>query len=385
MKTFTSKQVTTVGAGRWNAGANLYLNVTPNGSRSWVARVSWNKRVREIGIGSVNVCSLAEARAKVLDIKRDIARNIDPTRQRETIPTFKECVDQWLAAKKAEWTTKHYAGTKASLEHHASALFKLPVNEVDVNAILKTLAPIWGTDQVRRVRNRIERVLSYAKAKGYRDGDNPASWKDGLEHTLAKRDPLKKRHFAAMPWPDVPAFMRALRADSSVTARALEFTILCAARTGETFGATFDEFDLNAGTWTLAPARTKQRRQHVVMLSDRAIEIVRGLYEVRRCEYVFPGRRRRSNMSGTVMRCLMKKLGAGQFNVHAFRSSFRDFVFEATEFQGDVAEAALGHIGSNLVERAYKRGSAMSKRKLLAQAWCDFCNSPADNVVRLHA
>ncbi len=224
------------------------------------------------------------------------------------------------------------------------------------------------------MRGRIERVLDAAKARGLRSGENPARWRGHLYHLLPKRVKLQRGHHPAMPWKDVPAFMGRLREREAVAALALEFTILTAARSGEVLGAKWDEFDMVAGVWTVPAARMKPGHQHRVPLSGRAIEILAALEAARMSDYVFPGHKKGRPLSNMSMNMLLRRMGQTEVTVHGFRSSFRDWVGDATNFSSDLAEAALSHVAGDQTDRAYRRGDALERRQALMQASAIFCD-----------
>jgi integrase len=282
-----------------------------------------------------------------------------------------------------QWRSEiHARQWETTLREHAAPLLQLPVSQITTEDVLGVLKPLWGDrrETASRVRSRIEAVLDHAKAKGLRQGENPARWRGHLDHLLPRRQKLERKHHAAMPYAEVPAFMEKLRAIEGTAARALEFCILTAARTGEVLKATPGEFDLDATRWVLQAPRMKGGRRHEVPLSPRAVEIVRQMPEG---DYVFPGRFPGTRMSDGMLDYLLKKrMNVAGATVHGFRSSFRDWAGDCTNHQRDVVESALAHAIENQTEAAYRRNTAIEKRRDLMKAWEAYCGMPpAANVI----
>ncbi len=250
----------------------------------------------------------------------------------------------------------------------------LPVAEVDLEAVLRVLKPIWiATPETgKRLREKIEAILDAATAKGLRQGDNPARWRGHLEHLLPKRPKLAKSHHAAMPYRDLPAFMSKLRSLDTVAALALEFTILTAARSGEVYGCRWEEIDFDGKVWTLLPSRMKAGRQHRVPLSDPAILVLRRIAAIRSNEWVFPGQRAGKPLSHIAMANVLKRLGIENATPHGFRSAFRDWAGNETDFAREVCEAALAHSVGDQAEQSYRREDALEKRRQLMTLWADY-------------
>jgi integrase len=264
----------------------------------------------------------------------------------------------------------------------------LPVQEINVALVMKALEPIWSTkpDTASRVRGRIECILDWAVARGFRAGENPARWRGHLDKLLPARSKVRKvKHHAALPYAEIAAFITDLREREGIAARALEFTILTAARTGEALGARWDEIDLKADMWTVPPDRTKGAREHRVPLSAAARAVIEQMQKIRENDYVFPGDRR-ATLSNMAMDMLLRRMNR-DVTVHGFRSTFRDWVSERTNFQGEIAEAALAHVVGDKVEAAYRRGDLFDKRRRLMNAWAEFCGKgpTVGTVVRLRA
>lgn len=401
---FTAKAVEAISEpGRHSDGGGLYLKVLPNGRRQWVFMYRWDGRQKELGLGpflpveqvkglSYKFVSLADARKKAVSAREAIARGDDPMAARKAdqeIPTFgklaDELIDDWASGFRNE---KHVAQWKMTLgDTYCAALRSKPVNAISTEDVLSVLQKIWQTKQetASRIRGRIERVLDAAKVKGLRSGENPARWRGHLDKLLPRRKKLARGHHTAMPYADVPAFVERLRKSEGTAARALELLILTAARTGEAVGATWDEFDLTAGLWTVKPERMKAGKEHRVPLSDRALEIVKELHANKVSNSVFPGAKKDKALSNMAMAMQMRRMEVGQFTVHGFRSAFRDYCGEETHWPRETAEAALAHVIGNAVEQAYRRGDALAKRKALMQDWADYVSGggAGDKVVKL--
>jgi integrase len=359
--------------GLYPDGAGLYLQVAAGGSKSWLYRFMLDKRPRMMGLGSLLTTSLAEARAKALQARKLAADGVDPidakhasraaarTARAKSV-TFADCATAYLAAHRLGWrSVKHAKQWDATLAEFAMpTLGTLPVQAIDTAIILRVLEPIWKdkTTTASRVRNRIELVLDWAKARGYRDGANPAAWRGHLDKLLSKPSKVKrKEHHPAMDYAEVPAFIAELRQRHDTGARALEFLILTAARSGEVRGATAAEFDRNAALWTIPAMRMKAGKEHRVPLPPAALALIDDAI-------AFTAINSMSN--------LLSKMRPG-VTVHGFRSAFRDFAAECTNFPNHVVEQALAHSIGNAVEAAYRRTDLLEKRRELMTAWANFC------------
>ncbi len=255
----------------------------------------------------------------------------------------------------------------------------MPVEAVDVGAVLQVLEPLWYTkpDTASRVRGRIESILDWARTRGYRDGENPARWRGHLENLLPKRSKVRAtQHHSALPYTEIGAFMVELAGQDAIAARALEFAILTAARKGEACGARWDELNIAERTWTVPASRMKAGKEHRVPLSKEAMAIVKAMAAIKSDSMIFPGAATNRPLGGMVMWRLLSRMGRGDLTVHGFRSSFRDWAAERTGFPAEVAEMALAHAVSDRVEAAYRRGDLFDKRRQLADAWGKFCTSP---------
>ena len=379
--------------GRHSDGGGLYLYLSKDAHRSWVYLFTWQGRQCEMGLGAYPLTSLAEAREsrdrwrKVLrggqnpiEVRRDGSRM-------SSSPTFGSCAGVLLATKSSHWSNaKHRSQWRVTLETYAATLYGLPVDQVDTEAVLAVLKPLWQSipETASRLRGRVEAVLDFAKARGWRSGENPAAWRGHLALILPKRQRLSRGHHAAMAYDKLPNFIGQLREHRSVSlaAMALEFTILTAARTGEVLGARWVEFDLDAGVWTVPAARMKSGREHRVPLSSPAGQIVKDLDAVKTSEFVFPGQHRDSPLPPSALATVLGRLKVESTTVHGFRSAFRDWARNETAFPREIAEQALAHATGNAVEAAYRRSDALEKRHGLMEAWAAYCEPGAGgNVV----
>jgi integrase len=336
--------------------------------------------VTETGLDLASYVSLAQAKSKALALRKQIANGICPITARRmdkaNATTFKEVCDAWVATHRPSWrSASQLKNCNVLLMQHGRALHHLAVKDVTPAHIERALQPLWAQTpkQARRALSMIERVLDYAKAKGYREGDNPAQWKGNMEYRFPKQPATERAHFEAMDYSKVPGFVKELRQrqSRSVAACALEFLILTCARSGEVLKSTWDEFDLESRLWTLAPDRTKQGRAHVVPLSDRAVAILQRQKEFANgSPYVFPGND--GALSDRAMAIMLWNNGMKE-TVHGFRSSFRDWAGNETSFAREPVEHCLAHKCGNAVEQAYRRGDSLAKRRVIMDAWAQFC------------
>jgi integrase len=367
--------------GRHADGGGLYLSVSPNGGRRWVFLYRWRGKPTEIGLGPARDVSLARARELAGQARANLAEGISPkdARKTTTAATFGECADRLIEAMKPSWRNdKHAAQWEMTLREYAGPLRPLPVDQIATDDVLSVLKPLWNAkaETASRLRGRIERVLDAARAQGLRSGENPARWRGHLDQLLPKRQRLTRGHHAAMPYADVPAFIAELHRRDAIAAAALEFTILTAARSGEALGARWAEFDLDRAIWTVPPDRMKAGREHRVPLSRRALQIVRAQYEADDNPFVFRGLRDGRPLSEMAMEMVLRRMKVEGATVHGFRSAFRDWAAECTNFANEVCEAALAHVIENKAEAAYRRGDLFEKRRKLMEAWADYCRSP---------
>jgi integrase len=352
-------------------GDGLYLQVTDSGSRSWVFRFKAGGRNRDMGLGSLNAVGLAEARGMAAECRRQRLQGIDPIEARKSgraqaqldaarSITFDDCRDKFIASHRAAWANdKHLKQWESTLKTYVTpVLGALPVQSIDVALVTKVLEPIWTTkpETAGRVRGRIERILDWAKARGFRQGENPARWRGHLDVLLAPQARVRRvRHHAALPYGELPGFLLNIRQRDAVAARALEFAILTAARTGEVLGARWDEIDLEQKIWTVPASRMKAGREHRVPLSIAGLTVLERLKAVRQNDFVFPGERPNKPLSNMSMLMVLRRVGQTDLTVHGFRSTFRDWAAEQTNFPREVAEAALAHVVADRTEAAYRR------------------------------
>jgi integrase len=387
-------------------GGGLYLQCTrgTDGSvrRSWLFRFAANGRERQMGLGSLDEVSLSEARLKAADCRKLRQAGVDPIEDRKAAQaqaalvaaksmTFDDCRDAYIHAHAPAWkNAKHRQQWINTLNAYCSPVFgRVPVQGVDVSLVLKVLEPIWSTkpETASRIRGRIETILDWAKARGLRTGENPARWRGHLDHLLPARSKVREvKHHAALPYAEIAAFLRELRGQKGIAARALEFAIITAARTGEVLFVRWDEIDLSAKIWTIPQSRMKAGRQHRVPLSDAALMILTQMQTVRQNEYVFPGDRR-AVLSNMALLMVLRRMRRPDITAHGFRASFKTWATERTNFAREVVEAALAHVVGNKVEAAYQRGDMFDKRRQLMGAWAKFCarTIDEDNVVPLRA
>jgi integrase len=402
--------------GRYGDGKGLYLQVTPAGVRSWILRYERDdtrpgregkRRERWMGLGSVADFTLAEARERARRARQLLADGIDPLDARRTERakqlaeaakaaatnvTFKEAAETYFKFHSPKWkNAKHRAQFLSTLKQYAfPVMSKVPVAAIDKTIVLKAIQPIWQdkNETASRVRGRIESVLDFAKVSGWRDGENPAAWSGNLAHALPAPGTFTKvKHHAALPHTEVPYFVAQLVTREGMAARALEFLVLTAARTGEVIGARWGELDLNAKLWTIPASRMKARKEHRVPLSDRAVAILKKL--PRESDFVFPGSSQGISISNMAMAQLLKRMGRLDITVHGFRSTFRDWAAEHTNYPNHVVEMALAHVIGDKVEAAYRRGDLFAKRARLMTDWAKYCMTKpidaANNVMPMRA
>jgi integrase len=366
--------------GRHADGGGLYLSISPNGGRRWVFLYRWHGKPTEIGFGSARSVTLARARELAGQARAKLAEKINPKDSRKPIngATFGECADRLIGAMRPSWRNgKHAAQWEMTLREYAAPLRRLPADKITTDDVLSVLKPLWNEkpETASRLRGRIERVLDAAKAQGLRSGENPARWRGHLDHLLARRQRLTRGHHPAMPYSDVPAFMATLRKREGIAARALEFGILTAARSGEVIGARWAEFDLDGAVWTVPAARMKAGKEHRIPLAPRALKIIKNIVGLSG-ELVFPGGKPGRPLSAKALAKALRRMKVKNATVHGFRSTFRDWAAECTNFTNEVCEAALAHAISDKVEAAYRRGDLFDKRRKLMEAWAAHCVVP---------
>jgi integrase len=378
--------------GRYADGGGLYLQISKWGTKSWIFRYMRGGVSRTMGLGDVDTFSLKEARERARAQRQLLADDIDPLAEKQkkkqaerletakTI-TFKGAAEAFIKAKKVEWKSeKHADQWAATLKTYAYPVIgDLPVAAVDTALMVKVLEPIWltTTETASRLRGRIEAILAWATVSGFRSGDNPARWRNHLDKLLAAKAKIAKvEHQPAMPYAELPAFMAELRGNTFVSAKALQFTILCATRISETIEAKWDEIDLDARVWTIPGERMKAGKLHRVPLSDGAIALLKSLPREDGNPFVFVGGKTRRPLSNMAMLQLLRGMRPGLV-VHGFRSTFRDWAAESTNFPREMAEAALAHALESKVEAAYQRGDLLEKRRRMMEAWAKYCAKPA--------
>lgn len=381
MAKLTVPQVKNAKPGKHGDGRGLFLIVGEGGAKSWILRMQRHGKRRDIGLGSAHDVSLAEAREAAFATRKMILNGIDPVAEKKKalgIPTFKKVADMLHAEHLPTWKNKkHAAQWLSSLAMYAFPhLGELPVNEIDSPAVRDCLARIWleKPETARRVRQRICAVLDYAYSKGWRETETPVR---AISKGLPKQ-PKTKGHHAAMPWRDVPGFIRSMPETlnaGEVVLLAIEFTILTACRSGEVRGAKWNEIDHNARVWTIPAGRMKAGKAHRVPLSDRCISILSGMAELRRSRtndgLIFEGARTARPLSDMTLTMPLRRAGIDA-TLHGFRSSFRDWCAEATDTPREIAEACLAHTLRNKVEAAYARTDHLDRRRDVMNAWSTF-------------
>ena len=404
--------------GRYADGGGLYLQVSQvveRTTKSWVFRYMLDGRARHMGLGSIDDFTLAEARERARKARQQVADGIDPVQVRQNDRaarlveqskrmTFEECAKAYMADKAREWTNaKHAKQWPATLAAYAYPIIgNLPVAAIDTAQVDRVLRPVWTKtpETARRLRSRIETVLNWATARGYRKGENPARWKGHLSFLLPANN-HGQDHWPALPYDQIGEFMAELRQREGLSPRALELTILTGVRTNETIGAKWSEFDLHKKLWTVPKERTKgksgKKFEHIVPLSNAAVAVLRNLSEKRIGNYVFPGSKSKhvSNMAmAMVVRRMNKQRGTAglpkyvdpkennrEVVPHGFRSTFTDWVADRSNFDKETREFATGHAITDKTVAAYRRGTAVEKRRKLMDAWAGYCARPASGDV----
>ena len=385
----TAVAIKHAGVGIHADGDGLYLQVLPSGGKTWILRFMLNGRAREMGLGSLTLVSLKEARDKAQAVRKQVHdHRIDPidarraSRVRAVTLPFKDCAKAYIEAHKTGWrNAKHADQWGNTLETYAYPVFgDLPVNQIDTALVMRVLEPLWRkkTETASRLRGRIESVLSWATVRGYREGENPARWRGHLDKLLPKRSKVQKvQHHAALPYADLPSFYALLRQQPGVGALALRFAILAAARTGEVIGMRWEEVSLQDKVWTVPPERMKSGREHRVPLSTEAIRVLKLAEKGRTDDSVFVFETRPGKpLSSATMTAVLKRMERADLTVHGFRSTFRDCSAEQTNFPREIAEAALAHVLSNKAEAAYQRADLLEKRRKLMEHWGKFTSTP---------
>jgi integrase len=385
-------------AGMHADGGGLWLQVSKGEGdtlrRSWIFRYAVDGRERKMGLGSLSTISLAEARQKAAECRKLRHEGIDPIEHRDAKKraaavataksiTFAKAAERYIGSHRAGWrNVKHASQWKNTINTYADPVIgNLPINAVDIALVMKVLEPIWAEkpETASRLRGRIEAVLDWAVAHKFRsEGPNPARWRGHLDKLLPPRRKIRRvHHFPALPYSEVGEFMTALRVQDGTAARALEFAILTAGRTSEVIGARWEEFDLEAGVWTVPGERMKAGKEHRVPLSGAALAVIQMMHAHRQGRYVFPGDREGKPLSNMALLMVLRRMNRGDLTAHGFRSTFRDWAAECTSFPREVCELALAHAIGDRVEAAYRRGDLFAQRRKLMDAWAAACERPA--------
>lgn len=379
----------------------LALQVLPSGGRTWILRVQIGTKRRDMGLGGYPEISLADARTMAREARQKIREGIDPIEARKALKsalrasatkvvTFKAAVEAFIADKKAEWRNpKHRQQWENTLETYAyPKIGSLSVADIELSHVLDVLRPIWTAkpETASRLRGRVEKVLDWSTTSGHREGLNPARWRGHLDNILPKPSKVKAErnrqldkdgHHAAMDVGDVGAFMKRLRGAGGMGAKALEFAILTAARSGEVRGATWAEIDLSAGIWTIPGSRMKAGKEHRTPLSSASVELLKALPQMADTKLVFPAPRG-GMLSDMTLSAVMRRMEVPAVP-HGFRSTFRDWISERTAYPGDMAEMALAHAIGSKVEAAYRRGDMFERRRKMMEDWAAFLAKPAQS------
>lgn len=387
----TARAVQTMKApGYFADGGGLYVQATAGGSKSWIFRYQIAGRRREMGLGSAALVSLADARAKALELRRTVASGVDPLEARKAeaaaavvaaanAVTFRDCALIYIETMRPGWSNaKHAEQWTSTMTTYVYPVFgDVPVSLIDTPLVLKVLEPIWTekTETASRVRGRIESILDYAKVRGYRTGENPARWQGHLALILpGKGDVAPVEHHAALPYEDVPEFWRRLTVQDGMGARALELAVLTATRSGEVLGARWAEIDLTGRTWTIPGERMKAGQEHRVPLTAAAVALLRRMQSVSDSALVFRGKDKNKPLSNMAMNMVVRRMKVDA-TPHGFRSTFRTWAAEKTNYQHEVCEAALAHTVGDKVVMAYQRGDLFEKRRALMDDWSAFVTS----------
>jgi integrase len=378
--------------GLYADGGGLYLRVGRGGAKSWCLRYMLGSKAREMGLGGLAKLPLADARKKAAAQRALLADKIDPLARREAehrakkieaarAMMFDDCAAAYIKAHKDSWqNAKHRQQWENTLATYVMPVFgAVSVADVDVAMVMKVVEPLWSAkpETAGRVRGRIESVLDWAKARGFRDGENPARWRGHLSNLLPARSKIRAvKHHAALPYADVGAFMADLRTREGFGADALEFLILTTTRTSEVIGARWPEIDFATRLWTIPAARMKARREHRVPLSTAALAVLKRMQRAGG-DFVFPGAKSGQGLSNMAMLVLLGRMGRGDLTAHGFRATFKTWASERTNFPRELVEAALAHVLDDKTEAAYQRGDMLEKRRRLMDAWAEYCAKSA--------
>jgi integrase len=384
--------------GRHGDGGGLYLLVKPDGRRTWVFRYRdrTTRKLRDKGLGAYPDVKLAEARQLASECRSQLRQGEDPIASRRAAMeraqaergkqvTFGECAARYIAANEHSWrNAKHAEQWRSTINTYCSSLLKLPVSQIDTALVQNALHPIWQgkTETAVRLRGRIERILDWATVSNFRSGDNPARWKGNLKHLLPPPEKLKKvQHRPALPYDDIPDFMRKLKVRHELSALALQLQLLTATRPGEAVGAKWSEFDLGKSIWTIPAARTKTHEAHEVPLSKHAIALLKKVPNTGK-EHLFPGKSGRSIVTAAPLKLLRSIAGAETQTCHGFRSTFRDWAADKTSHGRDIIEMSLAHKILSRTEAAYHRSTMLPKRAALMADWGNYCHGTVERRPR---
>lgn len=388
MGKLTARKVGTVKAGakaaKYGDGDGLQLVVAPTGAKKWVLRVMVAGKAIERGLGAYPDVGLADARAKASEARERLKGGEDLVRaEKRAVPTFGKMAQEYIAEHCKDMTAKQRLSWRSTIATYCGSLLDKPVDTIVPADVLAALTPIWSTKPrtANDLRARIERILNAAQSHGHIDETrpNPARLRGHLENLLSRRKP-SGRHHEAMAFADVPAFVARLREAGDIKAMALEFIILTGARLSEALEARWSEIDLDAKLWTISAARMKARREHKVPLSDRACQILEVMTAKRVSDFVFPGAIPNRPICGVTIGSARRRAGAGEAKQHGFRSSFRDWAGDVADVDREIAEAALAHAVGSATERAYRRGTALDRRRVLMQQWADYISGVAQET-----
>ncbi|MDP5211113.1 site-specific integrase [Microbulbifer sp. 2205BS26-8] len=396
MGKLTVKEIEGIKApGKYDDGDGLRLIVRASGAKSWVLRYQLHGKRREMGLGSLDDVGLKKARAEAGVQRKLILQGVDPVNERRRIQqqqksvaqskkaqraTFKDVADFYIQSHREGWkSAKHAQQWENTLKQYAHPVIgdKAPC-EITTDHVLKILKPIWlgKSETASRVRNRVELVLDAAKARGLREGENPARWRGHLDKLLPKRSKVRKvKHHSALPWAELPAFIREVSKREGLAFSAIELTILTATRTSEALEATWDEVDFITKTWTIPGERMKAGKTHRVPLASPVVALLESLPRIDDNPHLFPGQRKGRPLSNMAMLMALRRMQRDDLTIHGFRSSFRDWAGEATPHPRDVCEQALAHSLGDSVEAAYRRGDLFEKRRTLMADWAAYATS----------
>ena len=380
-------------------GAGLWLKVTEGGSKSWILRYAFNGRERWTGLGPYPEVSLADARDKAMDWRRQVRQGIDPMQakhqaaavaraeQAKTI-TFDSCAERYIESHRSGWkNAKHADQWTNTLQTYAAPIIgKMDVALIETAHSMRVLEPVWHTkaETASRLRGRLEAVLDWATVHRYRTGGNPARWKGHLDNLLAAPAQIQKiASHKAVPYKDMAQFMADLRTREGLAARALEFAILCAARSGEVRGALWSEINREKAIWTIPAERMKAGKEHRVPLCASALSLLSSLPKIDGSPYLFAGQRKNKPLSNQAMTMTLRRMGRGDLTVHGFRSTFRDWAAEQTSYSREVCELSLAHKIADGAEAAYWRSDIFEKRSRLMSDWAQYANGQSAEILRL--